>query len=490
MSIKVKGKAKVTTVNLPYEYAWASDNSCVTISNPVGTTTSQYVEATFMFANEACIGSSNITLTIIDDEGCRKVIPYPVTNPCSSVSVGPIIQQDNSYFYVSGYSPNSTITYEWNYDPSVFTLVDQVDTSYTSTLLLKLNTNDPNLPASSIIRVTGKDKNQCTRDAFFTYTICIPDAVNIEKQLPYNNTTGEFSTGYFTLPEPTGCTNVTYDWSKVSLELPDGFSAAYLNAAPGTSKQTLAIQAVNGTTPGVYVGKYTVATDKGVISNKGTLILKALSPRNGLTISVADRSLQLDCSLTSGEYFDINIEEEIKVASGYEVDWSSFSLVNPPTPTSSSITLSTDVNGDHIIRYSIPNPIVDDVFAWTICDTVGNCTQSIVYTIVDCPPDPVAVNDSATCVCGDNVIISVLSNDLGNGAPLVNSSIKVVSSPSKGVATVIGDGTIVYSANPGSSGADSFTYTVENTNGKVSNAATVNITINCAGTDTFVTLCN
>jgi hypothetical protein len=58
--------------------------------------------------------------------------------------------------------------------------------------------------------------------------------------------------------------------------------------------------------------------------------------------------------------------------------------------------------------------------------------------------------------------------------------------PSNGSVTPHADGTVTYIPNASYTGADSFTYTVKDTNGVVSNAATVNITVGAPAAATGV----
>jgi hypothetical protein len=78
------------------------------------------------------------------------------------------------------------------------------------------------------------------------------------------------------------------------------------------------------------------------------------------------------------------------------------------------------------------------------------------------------------------VVIDVLDNDLGGGGPLVLSSVTITQAPANGQAVYNGS-MVVYTANTGFFGTDTFKYTVANVLGTVSNEATVTITVLCAG---------
>ncbi len=83
---------------------------------------------------------------------------------------------------------------------------------------------------------------------------------------------------------------------------------------------------------------------------------------------------------------------------------------------------------------------------------------------------PVLVPDSATVTQGAALLLDVLANDGGTGLTITG-----VTAPAQGTA-VIQDGKILYTAPAGYLGADSFTYTVTDSN-NVSATATVALTI-------------
>jgi ELWxxDGT repeat protein len=91
---------------------------------------------------------------------------------------------------------------------------------------------------------------------------------------------------------------------------------------------------------------------------------------------------------------------------------------------------------------------------------------------------PVAANDSgASVTAGQKITINVLANDVDTDGALDPASIVFVTQPTGGAVSVDSSGTVTYSANIGFSGADSFTYTVADTQGGRSSAATVRVTV-------------
>ena len=92
-----------------------------------------------------------------------------------------------------------------------------------------------------------------------------------------------------------------------------------------------------------------------------------------------------------------------------------------------------------------------------------------------------AGDDTATTNEGAAVAITVLANDTDDGT-LNPTTVTVGALPANGTTTVeSGTGIITYTPNAGFSGTDSFTYTVADALGLVSNAATVTITVTVTG---------
>ena len=88
---------------------------------------------------------------------------------------------------------------------------------------------------------------------------------------------------------------------------------------------------------------------------------------------------------------------------------------------------------------------------------------------------PVAVNDTVQTLQNTSILIDVIANDTDDNNS-INASSLVTTNPSNGTATVVNN-KISYTPNNGYFGSDSFTYTVKDTNGATSNAATVSITV-------------
>ncbi|MDW2406443.1 Ig-like domain-containing protein, partial [Vibrio sp. 1262-1] len=92
---------------------------------------------------------------------------------------------------------------------------------------------------------------------------------------------------------------------------------------------------------------------------------------------------------------------------------------------------------------------------------------------------PVAVDNSAQLLEGGSFEVNVLGNDsdADAGDSFELTSVTVVDTPEYGSVNVTASGAIVYNPNENYFGEDSFTYTVADLAGAVSNAATVTMTV-------------
>ncbi|HTV69580.1 MAG TPA: Ig-like domain-containing protein [Rhizobiaceae bacterium] len=104
---------------------------------------------------------------------------------------------------------------------------------------------------------------------------------------------------------------------------------------------------------------------------------------------------------------------------------------------------------------------------------------------------PVAANDTASTVKNLQKVINVLGNDSDADGTLDPTSVTIVDNATNGTLTInTTTGAITYKPNAGYVGADSFTYTVLDSEGKISNIATVTLDVTSshiltAGDDVF-----
>ena len=214
-------------------------------------------------------------------------------------------------------------------------------------------------------------------------------------------------------------------------------------------------------TPGATVGNntftYTVANTSGDVSNAATVTVFVHEPPVAVNDSALARS---DRSATIAV-----------LANDFDTD----GTLDPTTVTIVSAPSSGTavVNGNGTITFTPGNVLGNVTFTYTVKDDVGAVSNAATVTVfVDAPP--VAVNDSALTPVSSPVTIAVLGNDHDADGTLDPTTVTVATPPSSGSALVNQNGTITYT--PGSAtGNVTFTYTVEDNLGVVSNAATVTV---------------
>ncbi len=94
------------------------------------------------------------------------------------------------------------------------------------------------------------------------------------------------------------------------------------------------------------------------------------------------------------------------------------------------------------------------------------------------PQNPIAGDDSATVTAGSAVLIDVLSNDVDPDGLIDPATVSIVQSPSSGTLVVDPiNGSVTYTHDGGASLTDSFSYTVQDDQGALSNEANVTLDV-------------
>jgi gliding motility-associated-like protein len=142
---------------------------------------------------------------------------------------------------------------------------------------------------------------------------------------------------------------------------------------------------------------------------------------------------------------------------------------------------SVTVKPDGSIQYT-PNKDYygTDTFTYTVKDVGGAVSAPGTVTIVVTPVNdaPVAVDDAATTNENTAVAIPVLANDFDVDSPLDPSSIAIGTNVQHGSVSInTTTGIVTYTPSTDYVGDDSFTYTIKDSGGLLSNVATVRISV-------------
>ncbi len=162
------------------------------------------------------------------------------------------------------------------------------------------------------------------------------------------------------------------------------------------------------------------------------------------------------------------------------IDLTSVVIVTNATNGTTSINATTGV-----VTYT-PNAGFSggDTFTYTINDDLGDASNvaAVTITVQPEPPNqaPVANNDSASTNHNAAITISVTSNDTDADGTIDTGSVVVVTASANGSTTVNSNGSITFTPTTGYSGTTTFTYTVADDDGTVSNVATVTVTVRAA----------
>lgn len=483
--ITIPKKIEVTTGQAPFVYQWTSSNACLTFSKPTGTT-SKLIETDFILATAAC--NATVTLTVTSACGNTQTFNVAYTNPCNAVTLNPIVEKD-LLFSVTSSSPGcSTGTFTWSYDTTIFEVVSNTSTIFSSGLQLKLKATTINKTNTSI-SVTYKDCNGCEVTAVYSYQFIIPVvqpitvnlypvttngvtnyvATNVALQLPPNT---QPLTTLFTLPKDMTITFVNYP----------GYYE-YNFSIPASIVDT--ISSIN-TDPAYNTGSYIVKSTQGIWSNKGNVTF-VYNLNKVEAITVANKTITLPCEASAGQSLDIEITDCVTLASGYSLKLDSFTIQG--TSLSPSIT-SKAQNNKLFMVYTIPTPIASDVVRFTLSTTTGEISKTATFTIVPCSPAPTANNDTFTIAANSTVTKDILVNDNGNGVNLDPTTVEVSNVQSGLQVTTNPNGSVTITVLKEATGSRTFTYTVKNVSGRISNSATVTVTVVNAGQNTNVILCD
>lgn len=214
---------------------------------------------------------------------------------------------------------------------------------------------------------------------------------------------------------------------------------------------------------------YTVLDNEGAISNVGSVAI-ILNPSNQAP-TAADDVLAVD----DGAAILIDILANDTDADG-TIDPTSVVIVDQPSQATS---ISVDpVTGQ--VSYSHDGSGLADSFTYTVLDDEGAISNTATVTINLTPPNqaPVAVDDGLTIDDGETVVIALLANDTDADGTINPNRVSLVDFPqhASGLLLNLLTGEVTYT-HDGSATPDSFSYTVLDNDGAVSNVATVTINI-------------
>ncbi|GAB4251164.1 MAG: hypothetical protein Kow00109_26940 [Acidobacteriota bacterium] len=203
---------------------------------------------------------------------------------------------------------------------------------------------------------------------------------------------------------------------------------------------------------------FTYTVSDGSFTDVGTVIV-TVTPVNDAPIAVADAA-----TVTAGQAVLIQV-----LANDEDVDGDTLEISSLTQPVHGTAV----VQGVAVQYTPAAGYTGTDQFSYTVTDGKGGTASALVQvTVTGGDQPPVAGDDAVTTPEDTPVELDALANDTDpEGAALVITS---VSPPAHGTATILAARRIRYTPNPDFHGADSFTYTAEDSAG---NAATGQVSV-------------
>jgi VCBS repeat-containing protein len=125
---------------------------------------------------------------------------------------------------------------------------------------------------------------------------------------------------------------------------------------------------------------------------------------------------------------------------------------------------------------------IADTFVYQIQDSAGlvSSPATVTITIQGIDDAPIAVDDSFAVGIGETSALTVLANDTDADSIVDAGTVEITANPGFGTVTVDLSGVVFYTPEGGFRGNDSFSYTVRDDAGNISNRATVTLVVNSA----------
>jgi len=139
------------------------------------------------------------------------------------------------------------------------------------------------------------------------------------------------------------------------------------------------------------------------------------------------------------------------------------------------------VGNDGVVTYT-PNAqfFGVDSFTYRVCDSkpIIKCDEAVVTVNVVEDVPPVAVNDTLDAFNGETTNYAISQNDYDPDGKIDQTTIKIITQAGNGLVSVDQNtGSIAYLPNDYYYGSDSFTYTIADAKGNVSNVAKVVVSV-------------
>ena len=211
---------------------------------------------------------------------------------------------------------------------------------------------------------------------------------------------------------------------------------------------------------------YTIKDTNGLVSAAATVSVTITPIANQAPVAVNDTA-----SVVAGGSVNVAVLSNDTDVEG-NIDVASVVIVTQPANGTVGVNTQTGV-----VNYVHNGGLsTSDSFTYTFRDTQGAVSNSGTVSITILRR-PVANDDVLTVQRGDDGTLNVIANDTAPSGTVAPASVTIVTQPTRGTVTALGNGQISYQHDGTATTSDQFTYTITDSNNNVSLPGIVRITI-------------
>jgi len=455
----------------PYTWDLTTTNSCITFSESGGTLSADGIISFTIFSeDENCFQNAITTLTVsYVKQGieCSSAEILPVSNPCGSLVVPNIVNNNFTFSLLpTGGVPN--YSYDWVFDTTLF----NPNNGTGNILNLEWNPQVSPLPETTTVSTTVTDSAGCSKSVTNTFTLPVPNALNVKATLPcYPKTNPCNGTHYGMLILPVSST-IDIDWS--TLVVSDPGNTCITNNEDGTI-----FFGYDGTAGTSLVLSWTVANTLGIESNTGTLFINipiCVPTLDTCYFIGQSDTLQLLATDAVTDVKTLDITD--RITSSDTIDWTTFTIINAPVFGTAAL------NGSQQLAYTITDITtttnIPDSVKWSVTNECGKTLTVTDLILRDVIAAPVTVGEFICAVCNTpTAATDITANDTGD---IDKSTITITSLPTDVIYTKDNNNDFIFTAIPDTSLTRILQYTVDNSQGITSNTSNIILSTTYAGT--------
>ena len=256
----------------------------------------------------------------------------------------------------------------------------------------------------------------------------------------------------------------------VRIELQGSLGVAEVNSNTGSITYT-----PNTNRFGTDSFQYTVQDQQGLLSNIATVTVNIASV-NDMPVAVNDTYLINTRTPTIISVLENDNDPDSVYEPSNIIDVATVNVVSAPSLGTVAVNRASGA-----LTYTPSDDVTEatDTFSYQVTDTVGafSNTATVEVRLKLRSISLIANDDSAVTIEDTPLTLNILANDGDDTRTLDVTSVNISQPVSNGVTQINGDGSVTYSPNANFFGEDSFSYTVKDDSGDISNVANVVIMV-------------